>query len=92
MKLSKNSEAMYLYVLAEMKTLREVMEGSEGILENILKKILVIVDHTTSSADIAREYNSSKCIKKNKFFLDAPISGGQVGAENGQLSIMVGGR
>ena len=69
--------------------LREVMEGSDGILKNT-KKGAIIVDHTTASADIAREY-SNKCIENNKFFLDAPISGGQAGAENGQLSIMIGG-
>ena len=69
--------------------LKEVMDGSEGILSNT-KEGAIIVDHTTASADIAREY-SRKCQDLNKFFLDAPISGGQAGAENGQLSIMVGG-
>ena len=65
------------------------MEGEDGILKH-LKKNAIIVDHTTASADIAREYNQ-KCRSQNNHFLDAPISGGQVGAENGQLSIMVGG-
>jgi len=65
------------------------MDGKEGLLTNT-KEGTIIVDHTTASADIAREY-SLKCQDLNIFFLDAPISGGQAGAENGQLSIMVGG-
>ena len=85
---SRNSDAIFICVGRD-EDLREVMEGSTGIIENS-KENVIIVDHTTASADIAREY-STKCLKINKFFLDAPISGGQVGAENGQLSIMVGG-
>ena len=50
----------------------------------------IIVDHTTASADIARKYYQ-KAKDKNFHFLDAPVSGGQAGAENGILSIMVGG-
>ena len=84
----KNSDAIFICVGRD-EALREVMEGSKGIIENS-KESVIIVDHTTASADIAREY-STNCLKNNKFFLDAPISGGQVGAENGQLSIMVGG-
>ena len=50
----------------------------------------ILVDHTTASADIARElYEKAK--NKQIGFLDAPVSGGQAGAENGQLTIMVGG-
>ena len=85
---SRNSDAIFICVGRD-EDLREVMEGSTGIIENS-KESVIIVDHTTASADIAREY-STKCLKINKFFLDAPISGGQVGAKNGQLSIMVGG-
>tara|TARA_B110000196_G_scaffold264630_1_gene237259 strand:+ start:711 stop:1583 length:873 start_codon:yes stop_codon:yes gene_type:complete len=85
---SKNSDAIFICVGRD-EDLRDVMEGSDGILQNS-KSNVIIVDHTTSSADIAREY-ATKCIENNKFFLDAPISGGQAGAENGQLSIMVGG-
>jgi 3-hydroxyisobutyrate dehydrogenase-like beta-hydroxyacid dehydrogenase len=50
----------------------------------------VIVDHTTASATVAREV-ADIAISKNIDFLDAPVSGGQAGAENGELSIMVGG-
>ena len=79
---SKNSDAIFICVGRD-EDLREVMEGSNGILENS-KENVIIVDHTTASANIAREY-STKCLENNKFFLDAPISGGQAGAENGQI-------
>ena len=55
-----------------------------------MKPDAVLVDHTTASADIARELDAA-CRKQNVHFLDAPVSGGQAGAENGQLTIMVGG-
>jgi len=84
----KNSEAIFICV-GKDEDLRDVMEGASGILKNA-KKNTIIVDHTTASANIAREY-SEICLKESLFFLDAPISGGQSGAENGQLSIMVGG-
>ena len=83
-----NSDAIFICVGRD-EDLRDIMEGEDGILKH-LKKNAIIVDHTTASADIAREYDQ-KCRLQNNHFLDAPISGGQVGAENGQLSIMVGG-
>ncbi len=49
----------------------------------------VIVDHTTTSAKLAREMGAL-CAKAGASFVDAPVSGGQAGAENGQLTIMVG--
>lgn len=55
-----------------------------------MKAGAVLVDHTTASADIARELYEV-CKSKQIGFLDAPVSGGQAGAENGQLTIMVGG-
>ena len=67
----------------------EVMEGDNGILSSV-KEGSIIVDHTTASAEIARKY-FEKLKKINVAFLDAPISGGQAGAENGVLSIMLGG-
>ena len=85
---SKNSDVVFICV-GKDSDLREVMEGPEGILDN-LKQGSIIVDHTTASANIAREY-FDKCKKLNLHFLDAPISGGQAGAENGALSVMVGG-
>jgi 3-hydroxyisobutyrate dehydrogenase-like beta-hydroxyacid dehydrogenase len=50
----------------------------------------VLIDHTTASADLARELNS-ECAQRGIGFVDAPISGGQAGAERGQLSVMAGG-
>ena len=65
------------------------MEGENGIITKIKDKS-IIVDHTTASAEIAE--NIQKNLKpKNIGFLDAPISGGQAGAENAALSIMIGG-
>ena len=87
-KASTNSDIVFICVGRD-KDLREVMEGNDGIINNV-KENTIIVDHTTASANIAREYYEiSK--KKKIHFLDAPVSGGQAGAENGQLSIMVGG-
>ena len=68
--------------------LREVTFGENGIFKSI--KRAVYIDNTTASATIAREIYSHA--KKNGFgFLDAPVSGGQAGAENGALTVMVGG-
>ena len=69
--------------------LREVTFGENGIFKSI-KKGAVYIDNTTASATIAKEiYDHAK---KNGFgFLDAPVSGGQAGAENGALTVMVGG-
>ncbi len=87
-KASINSDIVFICVGRD-KDLREVMEGNDGIINHV-KENTIIVDHTTASANIAREYYEiSK--KKKIHFLDAPVSGGQAGAENGQLSIMVGG-
>jgi 3-hydroxyisobutyrate dehydrogenase len=69
--------------------LREVTFSDNGIFKTI-KKGTIYIDNTTASATIAREiYDYSK---KNGFgFLDAPVSGGQAGAENGALTVMIGG-
>ena len=69
--------------------LKEVTFGDNGIFKSI-KKGAVYIDNTTASATIAKEIYSHA--KKNGFgFLDAPVSGGQAGAENGALTVMVGG-
>ena len=69
--------------------LSEVTIGKEGIYYTI-KKGAVHIDNTTASAAIARKlYGSSKA--HGWGFLDAPVSGGQAGAENGALTVMVGG-
>jgi 3-hydroxyisobutyrate dehydrogenase len=69
--------------------LREVMLGENGIFAGAGKGSIV-VDHTTASAAIARELHAEA--KKHGFdFVDAPVSGGQAGAENGALTVMCGG-
>ena len=83
-----NAEIVFMCVGRD-EDIIEVMEGDNGILSSA-KEGLIIVDHTTASAEIARTY-FAKLQKRNVAFLDAPISGGQVGAENGALSIMIGG-
>ena len=68
---------------------RSVVYGDTGVLAGIGKGA-ILVDHTTVSADLARTLAES-CAERELGFLDAPVSGGQAGAENGQLTIMVGG-
>ena len=85
---AENSHIIFTCVGRD-EDLKEVIEGKNGILETI-KPNSFIVDHTTASANIAN-YFYNKCKKINVGFIDAPISGGQAGAENGTLSIMAGG-
>ncbi len=69
--------------------LRQVMLGDHGIFAGV-RAGAIVVDHTTASAEIARELHAEA--KKRGFdFIDAPVSGGQAGAENGVLTVMCGG-
>ena len=69
--------------------LRSVVLGSDGALAG-MKPGAVFVDHTTASADVARElYAVAKALGLH--FVDAPVSGGQAGAQNGALTVMCGG-
>lgn len=68
---------------------REVTLGESGALQS-MSPGSVLVDHTTASATLARELHAVAG-ERRVGFLDAPLSGGQAGAENGQLTIMVGG-
>lgn len=68
---------------------REVVLSSEGVLKG-LSPGGVIIDHTTASAELARELRNLVALQGSAF-LDAPVSGGQAGAINGTLTIMVGG-
>ena len=67
---------------------RSVVLGPDGALAG-LKSGSILVDHTTASATLAREL-SADCAKKSVGFIDAPVSGGQAGAENGALTVMCG--
>ena len=69
---------------------REVILGEQGAIHGMAAGA-ILVDHTTASAKLARELESALA-EKSIGFLDAPLSGGQAGAENGQLTIMVGGQ
>ncbi|MGB0713804.1 MAG: NAD(P)-dependent oxidoreductase [Gammaproteobacteria bacterium] len=69
--------------------LRAVSLGDEGILAG-LPEGGVLVDHTTTSSAVALEI-AEAARSMGKYFLDAPVSGGQAGAENGVLTVMVGG-
>ena len=68
---------------------REVISGENGILSSISPGG-IIVDHTTTSSILSSEM-SEMCLKKGVHYIDAPVSGGQAGAENGSLTIMAGG-
>ena len=68
---------------------REVILGTDGAV-HAMAAGSILVDHTTASAELARELDGVAG-ERGIGFLDAPLSGGQAGAENGQLTIMVGG-
>ena len=87
--ISQVSDILFLCV-GNDNDVREIISNKDGALEH-LKSGSCIVDHTTTSADLAMEMNNLLSTK-NINYLDAPVSGGQAGAESGQLSIMVGGK
>jgi 3-hydroxyisobutyrate dehydrogenase len=69
--------------------LRSVTTGADGAFSGMAKGA-VFVDHTTASAEVARELDAA-ATKAGFHFIDAPVSGGQAGAENGALTVMCGG-
>jgi 2-hydroxy-3-oxopropionate reductase len=85
---AQNAEIIFCCV-GNDDDVREVLLGDSGALVSIAVGAL-IVDHTTASASVAREV-AAAAAGKSVGFLDAPVSGGQAGAENGQLTVMVGG-
>ena len=70
--------------------LRAVVYGEDGVLASMLPHT-ILVDHTTTSAEVAREVAKQAALQ-NIEFIDAPVSGGQAGAENGVLTVMAGGK
>jgi 3-hydroxyisobutyrate dehydrogenase-like beta-hydroxyacid dehydrogenase len=70
--------------------LRSVVLGEHGALAG-LRSGACLVDHTTASAQVARELDAV-ARKQGLNFIDAPVSGGQAGAQNGQLTVMCGGQ
>src|SRR6516165_9597883 len=81
--------AIVLMCVGNDHDVRSVTLGADGALST-MRAGTILVDHTTASAEIAREVYA-KAKVKGVAFLDAPVSGGQAGAENGKLTIMVGG-
>lgn len=69
--------------------LYQVIQGADGVLST-MHAGAILIDHTTASAEAARKLDAA-ARAAGILFLDAPVSGGQAGAENGKLSVMVGG-
>ncbi len=85
---AKNADFVF-FCVGNDDHLRSVTLGSDGAFSG-LKPGAVAVDHTTASATIARELHAA-AMDRGAGFLDAPISGGQSGAETGTLTVMIGG-
>ena len=85
---AQNADAVCLCV-GNDDDVRSVVYGDTGVLATLPQGGLLI-DHTTASAELARELGAA-CAARGIGFVDAPVSGGQAGAENGQLTVMAGG-
>ena len=86
---ARNAEIVMMCV-GNDHDVREVACGPQGALAGMAPGT-ILVDHTTASAIVAREVDAAAQARSVEF-LDAPVSGGQAGAENGKLTVMVGGR
>ena len=84
----RDAEIIFTCVGAD-QDLMAVMDGDDGVLSNARRGALLVV-HTTCSADLARRLEQLASERQLRF-VDAPVSGGQAGAESGQLTIMMGG-
>ncbi len=88
-KAAADGQDLVMVCVGNDNDLREVMLGKDGVFAGA-RKGAIVVDHTTASAEIARELHGEA--KTHGFdFVDAPVSGGQAGAENGVLTVMCGG-
>ena len=84
------ADADFVFVcVGDDPDVREVTIGPEGALSSMASGT-VLVDHTTASAEVAREVHAAAA-ERGVGFVDAPVSGGQAGAENGLLTVMCGG-
>ena len=86
--LTRNSEII-ISCVGDDKDLMNIYISNNMILDNV-KPNTLIIDHTTSSVTISKLLHK-KFKKKKSFFFDAPVSGGEIGAKNATLSIMIGG-
>ena len=84
-----NSVNFLIMCVGNDDDVREILFSEDGAYPSLMPGTIVI-DHTTTSAKLAKEL-SAKLKNKNCYYLDAPVSGGQLGAEEGNLTIMVGG-
>lgn len=87
-KAARNADVVFTCV-GNDDDLRSVTTSEQGVLAG-MSAGSILVDHTTASAEVAREI-SEQATERGIAFMDAPVSGGQAGAENGVLSIMLGG-
>ncbi|WP_371193096.1 NAD(P)-dependent oxidoreductase [Glaciecola sp. SC05] len=85
---ARNAKVVFMCV-GNDDDVRSVVYGDNGIL-NAMQANSILVDHTTTSAELAKEL-ALACAQKHISFVDAPVSGGQAGAENGKLTVMCGG-
>ncbi len=79
-----------LMCLGNDQSVEETLLGDQGAM-TAMRKGTIIVDHTTTSATLAQRM-SAAAIERGLHFLDAPVSGGEAGAQNGALTVMVGGQ
>ena len=84
-----NGADMVFMCVGNDDDLRSVVYGNDGVLAG-MQENTILIDHTTTSAEVAREV-AAKAALQHIDFIDAPVSGGQAGAENGVLTVMAGG-
>ena len=98
--LTENTKAKVCFSIEDLATDRDTIilcVGNDNDVRQIIDEIktlikpgTVVIDHTTTSAKLAKEMNHI-LVKQGSYFLDAPVSGGEAGAQQGTLSVMVGG-
>ena len=87
--IAENSEII-ISCVGNDKDLKFIFLSKNGLLTGV-RENTIIIDHTTSSSTISKKIYE-KCLLKKSYFFDAPMSGGEVGAKEGKLSLMVGGK
>lgn len=98
--LTENTKAKVCFSIEDLATDRDIIilcVGNDNDVRQIIDEIkglikpgTIVIDHTTTSAKLANEMNNI-LVKQGSYFLDAPVSGGEAGAQQGTLSVMVGG-
>jgi len=98
--LTENTKAKVCFSIEDLATDRDIIilcVGNDNDVRQIIDEIkglikpnTIVIDHTTTSAKLANEINNI-LVKQGSYFLDAPVSGGEAGAQQGTLSVMVGG-